>query len=509
MRTNKKLVFTKGYEVYSVPPQAHYYEEVYPILIGLKKIGLRGDKNFMFYNIEGHGTAYYEKKEMEISAKSAYKYFQKTKNRRRYFEKVNEIISNVANLGNQINTTDLTKLSNKQVASLFLKVQQLESKAFTYYIVSQPYRISYFEEEIRSELAKRVARTRINHYMALLTASEKQTKISMEEIDWLAVVIKHRTHITKFYETNIRQNYPDLWDDIKKHYDKYKTLSLGDGSWDYDINYFLKNISSDFSSSISSLKQRHLDSTARTNKVLTVRNELTKTLYLDPKTIETVKFLAEIGHSRLKLRIDGFILNIKNKIDVSIELSKRVGIPKGCPVLEYMTPCELEQLAKRWIIVPEQTLRKRMGEKSEYLILTKNGKYKTFYGPDANKQFNKLIPKINYDESKNMTGLAAVLGNVKDRVTVYHWGDDIDTRINTIKKFPILVAGQTRPAMMPIIRLAKGIVTDEGGITSHAAIISRELGIPSLIGVVNATKTFKDGDMIELDANNGTVRKVL
>jgi len=56
-------------------------------------------------------------------------------------------------------------------------------------------------------------------------------------------------------------------------------------------------------------------------------------------------------------------------------------------------------------------------------------------------------------------------------------------------------------------RKAAAIVTDEGGITSHAAIISRELGIPCIVGTGIATKVFKDGDRITVDADKGIAKK--
>jgi phosphoenolpyruvate synthase/pyruvate phosphate dikinase len=59
---------------------------------------------------------------------------------------------------------------------------------------------------------------------------------------------------------------------------------------------------------------------------------------------------------------------------------------------------------------------------------------------------------------------------------------------------------------MPVLRKAGAIVTDEGGITSHAAIIARELKIPCIIGTKIATKVLEDGDLVEVDADNGTVR---
>ena len=55
-------------------------------------------------------------------------------------------------------------------------------------------------------------------------------------------------------------------------------------------------------------------------------------------------------------------------------------------------------------------------------------------------------------------------------------------------------------------RKAKAIVTDEGGITCHAAIVSRELGKVCVVGTKIATQIFKDGDMVEVDANKGVVR---
>lgn len=72
----------------------------------------------------------------------------------------------------------------------------------------------------------------------------------------------------------------------------------------------------------------------------------------------------------------------------------------------------------------------------------------------------------------------------------------------------ILLAPMTSPEYVFLMKKAGAIVTDTGGLTSHAAIVSRELGIPCIIGTKIATKIFKDGDVIEVDANRGIVRKV-
>ncbi len=66
----------------------------------------------------------------------------------------------------------------------------------------------------------------------------------------------------------------------------------------------------------------------------------------------------------------------------------------------------------------------------------------------------------------------------------------------------------TVPDFVPAMRKAAAIVTDEGGITCHAAIIARELGKPCVIGTKFATKVFRDGDLVEVDSEVGVVRKL-
>ncbi len=78
-----------------------------------------------------------------------------------------------------------------------------------------------------------------------------------------------------------------------------------------------------------------------------------------------------------------------------------------------------------------------------------------------------------------------------------------------VGKFPvgsILVAPMTAPEYLPAIRRALAIITDEGGVTCHAAIVARELGKPCIIGTKIATKVLKDGDEVEVDADKGIVR---
>src|SRR5699024_9551263 len=79
------------------------------------------------------------------------------------------------------------------------------------------------------------------------------------------------------------------------------------------------------------------------------------------------------------------------------------------------------------------------------------------------------------------------------------------TEINLVQEGDILVTEMTNPDMVPAMRKAAGVVTDEGGRTCHAAIVSRELQIPCIVGATNATKSLKTGDTVTVDAVRGIV----
>ncbi|ACB40132.1 phosphoenolpyruvate synthase [Pyrobaculum neutrophilum] len=81
----------------------------------------------------------------------------------------------------------------------------------------------------------------------------------------------------------------------------------------------------------------------------------------------------------------------------------------------------------------------------------------------------------------------------------------LDDAKKKLKKGDILVTKMTDPDWVPYMRLAAAIVTDEGGRTSHAAIVSRELGIPAVVGTGNATSVLKDGEIYTVDGSRGVV----
>jgi len=117
-----------------------------------------------------------------------------------------------------------------------------------------------------------------------------------------------------------------------------------------------------------------------------------------------------------------------------------------------------------------------------------------------NRIYN-LIAEENEDQIE-IKGNVGSTGTVRALVRVILSEKDF----KKFKDGEVLVTSMTRPEYVPLMKIASAIVTDEGGITCHAAIVSRELKTPCIIGTKNATRILKDGDEVEVDANIGIVR---
>lgn len=103
-----------------------------------------------------------------------------------------------------------------------------------------------------------------------------------------------------------------------------------------------------------------------------------------------------------------------------------------------------------------------------------------------------------------LKGIAAGSGVAKGIVKVVSEVHDI----SKFKEGNILVAEMTEPSMVIMMNKAAAIVTDKGGLTCHAAIVSRELGIPCVVATKKATKVLKDGLKVRVDGTKGEVRLI-
>ncbi|AIS31719.1 MULTISPECIES: phosphoenolpyruvate synthase [Methanobacterium] len=98
-------------------------------------------------------------------------------------------------------------------------------------------------------------------------------------------------------------------------------------------------------------------------------------------------------------------------------------------------------------------------------------------------------------------GLGASPGMAAGSVKIIKTTDELDK----VQEGDILVTVMTTPDMVPAMKRANGIITDEGGVTCHAAIVSRELGIPCVVGTGDATSILPENSKVTLDGNKGIV----
>jgi rifampicin phosphotransferase len=143
-----------------------------------------------------------------------------------------------------------------------------------------------------------------------------------------------------------------------------------------------------------------------------------------------------------------------------------------------------------------ELIAKRKAEYHEYNKLTLPSHFSLRHGESP------VIKTEAYQNNnkKILLGSSGSPGSVSGRIRVFD-----EFYIPDIIDFDILVTSHTDPGWVPIIGLSKGIIVEYGGVLSHASIVSRELGIPAVIGVKDATKILKTGDFVELNGSLGSI----
>ena len=117
------------------------------------------------------------------------------------------------------------------------------------------------------------------------------------------------------------------------------------------------------------------------------------------------------------------------------------------------------------------------------------------------ENISESIPLANNSLSV-LRGISASSGKVLGSARVIKSIEEI-TRL---KSGDILVTDHTDPGWTPVFVIIKGVITNTGGLLSHASIIAREYGLPAIVNVAHATELIKDGDLLEIDADNGVIR---
>jgi len=168
----------------------------------------------------------------------------------------------------------------------------------------------------------------------------------------------------------------------------------------------------------------------------------------------------------------------------------------------YLTSNEIIEILRGGKLPIKEVERRKKG----FVFLTKNNVSKIYTGKRSEEIHKKLelISKNIDPKTKELMGQSAMSGKTTGKVCVILEGKDS----YKLKSGDILVCSMTSPDYISAMKKSAGIITDEGGLLSHAAIISRELSKPCIIGTKIATKVLKDGDLVEVDANKGVVKIV-
>jgi phosphohistidine swiveling domain-containing protein len=180
---------------------------------------------------------------------------------------------------------------------------------------------------------------------------------------------------------------------------------------------------------------------------------------------------------------------------IAEEIGKRAGLNQ-----KYINLLTYEDFLNgiNWISKNKKNIINRE-KRSIFFVDGSGNSYFEFFKAKQNPK-EKLHKKID-KQITELKGSPAMKGKVIGRARIV-----LNVHRANLKEGEILIASMTRPEFLPLIKKAGAIITDEGGITSHAAILSRELKKPCIIGTKNATCVIKNGDMIEVDAKKGIIK---
>lgn len=197
-----------------------------------------------------------------------------------------------------------------------------------------------------------------------------------------------------------------------------------------------------------------------------------------------VKIARRVAHLRT-FRMDAFSKGQRLVRPLLEEIATRLGLSYSD--LIYMDGREVVKALQKDEAAEMELIRRR---KEEYATIRIDGEFQILSGEDV----RLLRPEVSDRKSSQVEGRVAQSGSVSGKAKLVRTEEDLEK----FEEGDIIVSPMTKPEMTPALEKAAGIVTDEGGMLCHAAVVSRELGIPCVIGTGEATKVFEDGDRIEI-----------
>ena len=400
---------------------------------------------------------------------------------------------------------DLSRKTNKELLEIYQTYYSLYWDAYPY---AEPITWALrfgFVDELKKEIESRVKdKKKVEEYALVLTSPTKPSYVNEEEINLLLIIreIKESETARSFFlndpetiKVKLPLLYPSINLKIEQHTKDYCWVPYDYGSTLWTKDYFLEIITDNIKKNLDvEGKIKKLQN--RTKALIGKKKEILEELKLDKKTEELFEAIADSGYL-LDLKKARFTISHYHMKKWFEETASRLRISQR--QFNFMLPEDLENA-----IINNIVNRKELDERYNYCVVyMETGKPTVYYGEEARAYFKQFQTKI--DEGKTeLQGTCAHPGSIRGIARIVYSTKDI----SKMQPGEILVASMTAPDFVPAMRKAAAIVTDDGGITCHAAIVARELGIPCVVGTKIATKVFKDGDILELHGCSGVVRKI-
>src|SRR3989344_6910959 len=333
------------------------------------------------------------------------------------------------------------------------------------------------EEQVEKE-AMKIISYRINdkdkceEYFSILTASAIPTEGTKELISLYNIALAFFKNNKKFNKEIER-----IMDNHLKEYNWISFTKLVGDSWNKEklieriIDLNIKNIPKE----LDGLKNKYSIQKKQSLKIMTRYNFSSKELNL----IQLAQLLAYFR----TYRIDVYTKAGYNAKPLFELLAKNMGLT--LQEFVFLTYKEILSYLKKAKKIPKDEVRKRLSEK--WQLLFSEGRMNLSYNQPFLVETHEIIEQMLIKGQIASVGFAT--GEVKIIRGVLEF--------KKMKDKAVLVTSMTTPDFVPLMQRASAIVTDEGGITCHVAIVSRELKIPCVIGTKIATKVLKDDDIIE------------
>ncbi|MFH1770856.1 MAG: PEP-utilizing enzyme [archaeon] len=404
-----------------------------------------------------------------------------------------------------VKTVDLEKLSNNQLIKLHNMFFKAGSKRFTSSSIIDGFALGS-DEIIAAMVIKMLKEKGLEknypQIFSKLTAPVKQSFINEAEISLLRLAkhIKKNNELAACIKkkgpkdcVKMLDAFPEIKKEMKKHIENYYWSKNN-----YVMSYYLDE--AHWFEEMKDMFKQNLDIDEQIRKIKTtpgrnrlVKMELMKKLKIT-KHLKTLLVISEDLTWWQDERKRATYWNSDYSTKILTEIGKRTGF--SLHELKYMIPEEVSEIFKKSITKKEAKERMK-----SCALLWVPGKFQVITGKDVEKLRYTILGDQKKSDIKEFTGLCASVGKVTGRVKICKSA----TEVGKVKKGDILVAIMTRPDYVIGMKKAAAIVTNEGGVTSHAAIVARELGIPCIIGTKIATQVLKDNDLIEVDADKGKV----